>query len=124
TGASAPPFASAPTVTYYLYDALSNLKQATAKSTPECDRTYVYDSFSRMTQSKEPEPGVNGCTDASHTTNYYYTQANGTSLCSGDPMALCRRTDGRGITTTYTYEALNRLSGISYTGTTPAVAYS
>ena len=46
-------------------------------------------------------------------------------LCSGDPNAVCRRTDARGITTTYAYnDPLNRLTSKSYSDGTPTAQYS
>ena len=54
-------------------------------------RTFAYDSLSRLTTSSNPE---------SDTTNFYYTNSGG-GLCSGDPGMVCRRTDARGVTTTY-----------------------
>ena len=37
---------------------------------------------------------------------------------------MCRRTDERGITTTYTYDALNRPTGRTYSNGDPSVTYS
>ena len=125
TASSVGSWGSTPTVTYYLYDLLGNLTQATVTNAAnnECNRNYVYDTLSRMTQSTEPEPGNGACTSASHTTNYYYTTASA-GLCSGNPSSVCRRTDGRSITTTYTFDALNRSTGMTYSGSTPTVVYS
>ena len=120
--ATAGTWGSSPTTTYYLYDLLGNLTQATVVSSQECNRTYLYDALSRMTQSTEPEPGQNGCSDSSHTTSYYYTTSVG-AACSGNPSLVCRRTDGRGTTTTYSFDALNRPTGMTYSDSTPAVTY-
>lgn len=119
------PQMSAPTVTYYLYDAVGNLTQVTTVGSQECSRTYQYDGLSRLTSSTEPEPGNGPCTGsgAHHTTTYSYTTSG--AACSGDPSKVCSRTDGRGITTTYTYDSLNRPLGMTYSdGTTSAVTYS
>jgi len=113
---------SLPTTTYYLYDLLGNLTQATVVNGQECNRTYLYDALSRMTQSTEPEPGNGACTSSAHTTNYYYT-TSGATACSGNPSSICRRTDGRGTTTTYTFDALNRPTGMTYSDSTPSVTY-
>src|SRR5207245_2640277 len=59
---------------------------------------------------------------ASSTTHFCYTSLGsacatpdtGTTLCSGNPGAVCRRTDARSITTTYAYDALNRLTSKTY----------
>ncbi|MGH9644472.1 MAG: RHS repeat domain-containing protein [Terriglobales bacterium] len=45
---------------------------------------------------------------------FYYTMSDGVSLCAGSAKAVCRKTDARGITTTYTYDSLSRLTGRAY----------
>jgi len=95
--------------TCYSYDLNNNLTQVVQGSET---RTYSYDALSRLTTATNPESG---------TTNFYYTTSGG-SLCSGNPVAVCQRTDARGITTTYLYDVLNRLTGKSYSDTTPAVS--
>jgi hypothetical protein len=76
-------------------------------------RSYTFDWLGRVTAATDPESG---------TTNLYYTTSSG-SLCSGDPSALCRRTDARNITITFAYDAGNRLVSKTYSDTTPAVQY-
>ncbi len=75
-----------------------------------------------MTSETSPEEGPSGF--PSGTTTYSYT-ASGGGLCAGAASAVCSRTDARGTTTTYTYDAENRLTGKSYNDTpqTPAVNY-
>ncbi len=75
-------------------------------------RSYAYDELSRMTSSST-EAGV---------TQFFYTTSAG-ALCSGTPSLVCRRTDARGVTITYAYDALNRLSSKSYSDGTAAVTY-
>jgi YD repeat-containing protein len=103
--------------TCYTYDLNNNLTQATSlATTPNQTRSYAYDMLSRVTSTTTPESG---------TTYIYYTTSGGL-LCSGDATAVCRRTDARSITTTYTYDALNRLTSTSYNDsgpTTPTVKY-
>ena len=97
--------------TCYAYDLLNNLTNVTAGSQT---RSYTYDYLSRLTSETLPESGV---------THFYYVTTGG-ALCSGSASNICRRTDARSITTTYTYDALNRLTQISYSdGTTPLVSY-
>lgn len=76
-------------------------------------RTFTYDGLQRMVQEITPESG---------TTNIYYTTSAG-ALCSGEPNLPCRRADGRGVTTTYSYDVLNRLIGKTYSDGTAAVSY-
>jgi RHS repeat-associated protein len=103
--------------TCYTYDLNNNLMQvASLAVTPNQTRSYTYDMLSRVTSTTTPESG---------TTNFYYT-ASGGPLCSGDATAVCRRTDARSVTTTYTYDVLNRLTSTSYNDSnpnTPTVKY-
>lgn len=96
--------------TCYKYDVLDDLVQVVQGSET---RSYNYDALKRMTSETNPESG---------TTNYYYTNSTG-GLCSGDPSLVCRKTDARGITITFTYDAENRLSGKTYSDTTPSVTF-
>jgi len=98
--------------TCYAYDVLNNLYQVIQGSET---RTFAHDMLSRLTSSTTPEAG---------TVNVYYSTSAG-ALCSGRPGALCRRTDARGVTTTYTYDSLNRRTGKSYSNGNPtATAYT
>jgi RHS repeat-associated protein len=67
-------------------------------------RAFVYDGLNRVKSAQSPEAG---------TVAYSYAG------CSKDPSDLCSRTDGRGVITNYSYDALNRPYQISYNvGTT------
>jgi RHS repeat-associated protein len=96
--------------TCYRYDVLGNLTQVDQGSQ---SRTNTYDALLRLTTAATPEVG---------TVSYFYTTAGG-ALCSGNPNAACRVTDARSITTTYTYDAENRLTGKTYSNGDPAVSY-
>jgi RHS repeat-associated protein len=105
--------------TTHTYDVLNDLTGVTQGSQTPCgggmaSRSFTYDSLSRLTSACTPESG---------TTNYYYTTSGG-ALCSGNPSAVCRRTDARNITTTYAYDALNRLTGKTYSDSTPPATFS
>lgn len=97
--------------TCYTYDVLGNLTGVTQGSQT---RSYTYDALSRVLTATTPESG--------HVA-YNYVSSGGTP-CSGNPSLACQRTDARGITTTYSYDSLNRLTGLSYSDTTPGVVYS
>jgi YD repeat-containing protein len=92
--------------TCYIYDALGDLTSVVQGSET---RSYSYDGLSRMTQSNTPEGG---------TTSFYFTTSGG-ALCANNTQRVCRKTDARGITTTYTYDGLDRLTGKSYSNGAP-----
>jgi RHS repeat-associated protein len=99
-----PPGLATPAVTLYSYDALNNLAQITQG---QQTRTYVYDGLRRMTSSAIPET-------ANQATTFTYT----------DFGAVATKLDPRGITTTFGYEALNRLSTVTYSNGTPTATYT
>lgn len=82
--------------TSYAYDVLGNLRTVTQGAQT---RSFGYDSLSRPTSATNPESG---------TVSYSY-DANGNVLT---------KTDARSITTTLTYDALNRNITVDYSNTT------
>ena len=106
--------------TCYAYDLNDNLigvLQPGSESTCTVNsvtynRCFSYDLLSRLTAAPNPESG---------TISYSYTISG--SPCSGDLSNVCTRTDARGKTTTYSYDALNRLTSKSYSDSTPGVLY-
>ncbi|HKS80569.1 MAG TPA: RHS repeat-associated core domain-containing protein [Candidatus Acidoferrales bacterium] len=97
--------------TCYAYDVLDNLTGVTQGTQT---RSYTYDGLSRLAQTVTPESG---------TVTYSYSLSS-TALCSGNATAVCSRTDARGTNTTYSYDSLNRLTGITYSDSTHAVTYT
>jgi RHS repeat-associated protein len=80
-------------------------------------RTFTSDALGRLVSSAVPESG---------TTTYTYS-GFGNAYCAGNLMVPCTRTDARSVVAHYTYDALNRPTGMTYTGitpVTPAIAYS
>ncbi len=96
--------------TGYTYDLLNNLLTVTQGSQT---RTFAYDSLSRLTSASNPESGA---------TTYTYPPTYGG--CSGDPSLPCTRTDARNITTTYSYDALHRLTSKVYSDGTPTANFA
>ncbi len=92
--------------TNYTYDTLNNLISVNQGVQT---RTFQYDSLSRLKQANNPESGI---------INYVYDN-NGN---------LTTKTDARSITTTYAYDALNRVLTRNYSGEvgyqTPNVTYT
>jgi RHS repeat-associated protein len=85
--------------TGYTYDALNNLRTVTQNGlsgeAPRTQRNFVYDSLSRLTSSSNPETGTIG----------YGYDANSN---------LTSKTDARGISSSYLYDALNRIIQKNY----------
>ena len=102
--------------TYYTYDALGNLRKV-AQGTQL--RFFMYDSLGRLTRAKSPEQAANASitgtdpvtANAQWSLSYAYDAAGN----------LLTRTDARGVTTTYTYDALSRNRTVNYSDTTPDV---
>jgi RHS repeat-associated protein len=107
---------------YDVFDHLTSVSQGAigpvnnGQNLPGQQRSYSYDALGRLTTSTTPESG---------TVTDFYTDANGVA-CAGDPSLVCRVLDARGVTKNLSYDGLNRLSGITYTGdpfNTAAVVY-
>lgn len=121
--------------TSYGYDGLNNLTSVSQVGNGSTDtarvRSFTYDSLSRLLTSTNPETGT-----------VYYGQLVHVWHPVGSPGAtfkfvpgydangnLLYKTDARGITTNYSYDALNRLVSKTYThfdgaaSTTPASCY-
>ena len=122
--------------TSYKYDALGNMLCAdqwgadTIGSSCSSSRTriFTYDALSRLLQSNNPEPGriCYGTTGG--------VSPDGTNCAAGTGYDangnLSNKTDFRGITTSYSYDPLNRMLSKSYSGPastaaskTPSVCY-
>jgi YD repeat-containing protein len=112
---------------YYAYDAIDNLLCAaqdggtggafsTCAATPATwrPRTFTYDSLSRLITANNPENG----------TVCYGTVSNGTCSSGYDVNGnLGARTDARGITVSYNYDALNRMTAKSASDGSFSYAY-
>ena len=102
--------AASPYVTLYSYDAADRLTQVVQGVQT---RTFAYDGLGRLTSRTTPESGIE---------TIFYTTSSG-SLCAGDSSAVCRKTDARGVTTTFVYDTSSRLTSKSYSDGTSGVTY-
>ena len=105
--------------TQYTYDALGNLTQVRQggqfqdeQYTGGQTRSFQYSSLSRLVATTNPE--VCDAQGVAIAITYQYDQ-NGN---------LTQKQDARGITTTYTYDNLNRLTHRDYSDTTADVSYT
>ncbi len=96
-------------ITAYSYDALTDLTNVVQNGSRQ--RSFVYDGLSRLTSATNPESG---------TVNNTY-DANSNLLTKVAPAP--NQTGSATVTTTYSYDALDRLTQKSYSdGTTPLVS--
>jgi YD repeat-containing protein len=99
--------------TKYTYDVLNDILTVTqnAQSTISYQtRTYAYDGLGRMTSEQNPETGGSAYT--------YAFDTNAT--CGTSNGDLVKRVDPQGTVTCYAYDALHRLTGVTY----PSGGYS
>jgi RHS repeat-associated protein len=101
--------------TDYGYDTLNNLTSVTQKGsgTGNRVRSFSFDSLSRLSYAVNPESGT-----------ISYTYSNASTGCAGSPSIVCSKTapspnqpptGTATVKTTYAYDALNRITGKSYT---------
>ncbi len=95
--------------TSYTYDTLGNLTQVSQGSQM---RTFAYSSLSRLTSATNPE--AHNEQGIPVPTTYQYDP-------NGNPT---KKTDARGITIDYAYDALNRVTFRDYPGTALDVTYT
>jgi len=106
-------------VTLYGYDALDNLLSVQQKGNAASgfwrNRSFAYDSLSRLVTANNPESG----------TICYGTLSGGTCTEGYDPNSnLLYKTDARGITTTYAYDAENRVYQKTHSDGTNTLSYT
>ncbi|HEU4510625.1 MAG TPA: RHS repeat-associated core domain-containing protein, partial [Pyrinomonadaceae bacterium] len=105
------------TSTSYLYDAVGNLRKITQGGQ---QRFFMYDSLGRLLRLKNPE--LNAGTLASNLTDEVTGNTQWSTAYSYDNNGnVISRIDARNITTTYAYDAVDRLKTRSYSDGTPNV---
>ena len=106
------------------YQTIVEQKGGTTDSTKWRTRTFTFDPTGRVLSENTPEAGTTSYSYAS----YSSSTASYSILCSGNYSAPCTRTDANSTLTTYAYDALNRLTGKTYGGSsigaaTPSISY-
>jgi RHS repeat-associated protein len=123
-GTTPPLSLSTPINTAYVYDALDNLLTVTQSSSRQ--RTFTYDSLSRLVCASNPENSSAACpaTAGSYTTGTtgYSYDANGNLMTKVAP-AENQPSASSTVTSNYSYDALNRLTQKSFTDGTPTISY-
>jgi RHS repeat-associated protein len=92
-------------VTTYTYDGLDDLTSVSQGASRP--RSFIFDSLKRLTSSTNPETG---------TTPVTYTYDADSNVHT--------KSDARGITITYGWDTLNRMTSRMYSNSDPAVAYT
>jgi RHS repeat-associated protein len=99
--------------TKYTYDALGNRLTVSqnAQATVQT-RSYVYDMLGRMTSETNPET-------ANSATTYVYDKLTSDASCGTVTFAgdMVKRTDAAGSVTCSAYDALHRVTALTYAGT-------
>jgi len=94
--------------TSYVYDALGRVTSVTQGAQT---RSFSYDGLNRKTSETNPELGTNG---ANGTVTYTYDSATG---CAGSSAgALIKTVDAVGNVTCRQYDALQRVTNVTYSG--------
>jgi RHS repeat-associated protein len=113
----APSVSNSPYITLYQYDTLGNMLRVDQKGSAPTDstqwrtRTFAYDSLSRLLTAVNPESG---------TISFAY-DADGNLVQKIAPKP--NQTGTATVTTTYTYDALNRPLDRTYSDTTPTASF-
>lgn len=102
--------------TYYAYDTLGKMVHVQQGVQ---NRYFLYDSLGRLLRVRQPEQEVNTALNTTQSVNGN-TQWTAGFTYDGGGNALTS-TDARNVTTTNTYDALNRVLTRSYSDLTPAV---
>lgn len=106
--------------TNYSYDVLGNLTTVAQDSPQASQRRYfMYDSLSRLIRAKNPEQNAHASLALSDPISGNSQWSLGYTYDNNGNLAI--KTDARGVTSAYTYDALNRNTIVSYSDSTPAI---
>jgi YD repeat-containing protein len=116
---------SASMVTKYGYDALNNLLSVTQLGGSTSTgitrfRSFTYDALSRLLCSSNPENSTGACPST-----WPGAYVSGTTGYTYDPNSnLLTKIDARGVTTSYNYDAFNRVLSKGYFGDPTSTLFS
>ncbi|MFY9556729.1 MAG: hypothetical protein WAV47_18615, partial [Blastocatellia bacterium] len=106
--------------TSYVYDALDDLAKVTQGGQT---RYFAYDSLKRVIRARNPEQDLNTNLSPPLTDSVTGNSQWSIKYAYDENSNLLTRTDARNITTTYSYDVLNRVLSRTYSDATPAVSY-
>ena len=120
---------NAPTLeTDYSYDTMGNLFQVDQRgivgSSIDHVRKFAYDAAGRLIASNNPENASTGFLAALSCTGTASGSLWTTCYSYDSNSNLVQKTDNRGISVNYSYDALNRLTGKTYSDSTPPVSFA
>jgi YD repeat-containing protein len=98
--------------TTYAYDVLDNLVKVTQGGQ---QRFFMYDSLKRLIRTRIPEQATNASLNLSDPVTLNSAWSTGYQYDAGNNLTL--KTDARGVTATYAYDALNRNTTADYSDT-------
>ena len=104
--------------TEYTYDILNNLVKVVQGSQ---ERYFKYDSLSRLIRGKQAEQTPNSAYNLSDSVNTSGTWTH--KLDYNSNSLVTNASDARGVLATFSYDALNRLTLIDYSDSTPDARY-
>jgi RHS repeat-associated protein len=110
----------------YVYDPLGNITSATIGASTGYTaqtRSYTYDGLSRITGEKNPETGSISCNSGTYSVCYTYDGSSAVGDLYQKTFPKPNQTGTTTITQTNVYDALHRITGVSFSDGSPGTTY-